>query len=226
MKSPLNSSAVAGHAWRPTFSLRKLMIVVFIVCICLGLWTQRGRWYLYQLKTGDKSQQAKAWTMLGALNGLPVPGDGFKTPPDVWTQTTNGNPSNYVWVRHKSELRCIAPNGRILKPGIALNGPVPDVLWNGVLPDQSPGIAFRPADEPCVLCVAVSSGRVVPRLLVSFSNKDVAVETRGELVPPRFIFSSLDGDTAEIAFPHGPLGQTLSDAKTMEGDQWTITLIQ
>ena len=179
------------------FSLRTLMLVVTVFAIGVGLWTLRDRWWKYRLTSGADPQTA--WSHLLDLSGIESR-NSEEQPLNIWPQDGDGD--GWVWVRHGDTLRCVTPRGKVLGAGgIFVEGTNPKVVWNGMLPNNRPGIAIYTSEvgNSYLLFVSVIHNPVVP-LMVEVDDPGVTAALVGQESSPEIELKSPDGSISEIFF--------------------------
>ena len=184
---------------RLRYTLRWLSVAVLLVSIGLAAWIQRGRYWVYRMANSGGTRAV--WDQLLEYNGIDLPSFQQGTPRNIWPQRRVW-PPGYLWVQTvNNDLFCLSPSGNFLGSPVPANRNV-QALWNGSLPDGTPGIIiFGPKEDETPGCVIYCSPEptaeenlyVNVRLRVAITAKDVRVKCIESPTGPIIELTSADG---------------------------------
>lgn len=214
------------------FRLRTLLFFIVLRAVLVELWRIQGRLCVLALRSPPLARTA--WARLLKLSGIAVSKYTAAAPVDVWPDRNASLMTGWVWVRQRSELRCVTPDGRVLEPGIVTPGSA-QILWNSLLSSNNrPGIAILTdsgsgrRDLICLFVIDPDAMRIprlpgspkpmphsdgrnpmpIVRMLVRISHPGATCRVVSESPTPQFELRSADGRFVETF----ALAETLGEA--------------
>jgi len=233
------------------FRLRTLFLLVAVIAIALGVWTQRKRWYVARLANPETAQAA--FEKIIELHAETLPPEvrdnviarrqALREMPNrrfaAWPQKPGSFWPGYVWVLEEGALYAVSPEGETNLGAIAVPGPEPQVLWSGTLPDGRPGIVVfnqvlgPDGNDGYLFCIStrrvsepVATEMPFVRLAMRIRHPDVTAELLAGTENPTIVLKSADGKHVdEFAFRYGPAEPSANDlANTVKtyGGPWEM----